>query len=419
MIVVPFIYFTLLALFMWYKHKAFDIAVCLASVYAVSGFFSILIDVFNLWGGGGCCDEISIGFIPVFSYCILITITILPFYNFRSASIQNIELTNIRLFKIVSYFFILIFVSTVLFTFSTIIEMFQDEDFLAVRSLHYEGYNIIEDLSSKSLTMYFLNFFPYFFGFLSYVALLFYFYSIAYMNNKRWFNILLFLSSFSRVIYSMLTLDRTQIVYWILLFVILYSLFHKQINKKVLLAPIVIILSLILVYFLLITIARFGEKDSGALGGIIQYAGQPFLNFTYFFDHLIDHKPYFFRLFPLYNRYLGDNLTLDEYRDMVTASQGFYVSVFSTFLGDIMIDIGHVGMIIYVILFYVLCRILLHRKSLETIHFSQLLLLLMLICNPLHGVFYYRYFNPMEGFYIVESVILYFLLRYTFTLKQN
>ena len=217
----------------------------------------------------------------------------------------------------------------------------------------------------------------------------------------------------------MLTLDRTQVIYWILLFVIFYSLFHKQINKKSLLAPILIILSLILVYFLLITVARFGEKDSGASGGVIQYAGQSFLNFTYFFDHLIDHKPYFFRLFPLYNRYLGDNLTLEEYRDIISATQGFHVSVFSTFLGDIMVDIGHFGMIIYVILFYLLCRILLRRKASETIHFSQLLLFVVLICNPLHGIFYYRYFNVMEGFYILESIILYFLFRYTFILRAK
>ncbi len=165
MIAVPFIYFTLLALFMWYKHKAFDLAVCLASVYAISGFFSILIDIFNLWGGGGCCDAIPIGFMPVFSYCILLTIVILPFYNFRSASIQNIELIDVRVFKIVSYFFMLVFVCTVLFTFSTVKEMFNDQDFLAVRSLHYEGYNIIEDLSSRSLIMYVLNLFPYFLAF--------------------------------------------------------------------------------------------------------------------------------------------------------------------------------------------------------------------------------------------------------------
>lgn len=45
---IPFVYFSLISLLLYKKRKKFDIAIIIAMIFAVSGFFSILIDIFHL-----------------------------------------------------------------------------------------------------------------------------------------------------------------------------------------------------------------------------------------------------------------------------------------------------------------------------------------------------------------------------------
>ena len=76
MILVPFIYFILLMFVFWYKGKRFGVASYVSFIYAISAFYSVLIDWFGFYGEYGVTTKIPINFLPTLTYCVLITISI-------------------------------------------------------------------------------------------------------------------------------------------------------------------------------------------------------------------------------------------------------------------------------------------------------------------------------------------------------
>jgi len=83
MIAVPFIYFSIISLVLYFrKGKRIDFSVIISAMFAVSGFFSILIDVFGLRNSDTA--NYSISFLASFSYCALITLCLLPFIRYSN-----------------------------------------------------------------------------------------------------------------------------------------------------------------------------------------------------------------------------------------------------------------------------------------------------------------------------------------------
>ena len=90
MITIPFIYFGILLLFQYKRNgRKMDIACYILLIYFISAFFSILIDLFDLYsrelGGYRVSGNAT------FVYCGLLTLCVLPFALFSSNKIIEIK----------------------------------------------------------------------------------------------------------------------------------------------------------------------------------------------------------------------------------------------------------------------------------------------------------------------------------------
>ena len=111
----------------------------------------------------------------------------------------------------------------------------------------------------------------------SYLMILFFLYSITFFDRSKVFNALILTGSLSVIIIGVLGIDRSKTFYYIVIFYFLIVFFKPHFQKKqkkILKKNLIIFGSLLIFYFLTITIARFGERDSGSIGGVINYAGQ-------------------------------------------------------------------------------------------------------------------------------------------------
>ena len=119
MVAVPIIYFTILSFILYFRHKKIDFACYTTIIYAVSGFFSILIDFYKLRGFDTCNYKISFG--ATFTYCFLLTLLLIPITIYSNARIKEIQqIRNEKLLKGVAWLFGLYFIFYAIISFSSI-----------------------------------------------------------------------------------------------------------------------------------------------------------------------------------------------------------------------------------------------------------------------------------------------------------
>ena len=119
------------------------------------------------------------------------------------------------------------------------------------------------------------------------IMFMFFFYSICFLHKKWWFNMIILLSSLGTIIASIIGIDRSMVFYFIIEMFLAYVIFKRYIPKK---KKIYIYLfgGLILFgavsYMVMLTMSRFGQGDNDiAKSSVIDYAGQSFIYFCFFF----------------------------------------------------------------------------------------------------------------------------------------
>ena len=174
----------------------------------------------------------------------------------------------------------------------------------------------------------------------------------------------------------------------------------------------------ILTLFAAVTIARWQESDL-ARDALILYAGEPYLEFNHFFEQFQLQQLHFQRLFPFTHYFiLGRDIDLFAYREELYDTSGIYPNVFNTFIGDMMLDIGKIGMCIYTLVFATLSYLALRRKDIAIMPFYQLPIFIICLLVPLEGLFYYSFHTVRMSYYIIETFIICLLFKYSFTNKK-
>ena len=92
---VPLIYFAGLTYYFWQKHRTYDLAAYMSTLYTITSLCCVIMVLggfMNARGGGVLIDgyEPDFGIIPTVLYCGLITITILPFSFIRPEKLEHI-----------------------------------------------------------------------------------------------------------------------------------------------------------------------------------------------------------------------------------------------------------------------------------------------------------------------------------------
>ena len=370
MIAIPAIYFTLLLVLVYHNKKEFDLPCYIIALLDASAILSIVIDVLNLRSEDTLYYNISA--VSALTYCGLLTLCIIPIIAYRDIKISYIQpLKNdlwIKIFSVVSIIYSLFFLVMSVDTIHTIM----NSDLAAMRSYMSMGEGVetwMDKLSTPArIPFSILNILygcPWIFIFLA-------FFSYYVQKLPLRYAIFIFSASFIGPINSIMMIDRSNVAYWILSFIACYIFFRPIFTKKqkrIMFISSVIIIFIFAIYLSLITIARFDnriyENDIyGPLGGIIVYLGQPYINFCFFFDNFNPTNISLQTIFPISYHVLG----LTEFsvvQLLWDISDMYFMSVFYTFLGHIMITSGLPVTILYCIAFVVVAYLILHNKKMD------------------------------------------------------
>jgi hypothetical protein len=118
------------------------------------------------------------------------------------------------------------------------------------------------------------------------VTMAFSFLNLSISTDKKKYKSFIFslVSTLSYFIYILAYSGRDGMVYWVLTFLIEYSMFKNYIEAKklnrYLKLPLMIVMFCFLMIFVYITVGRFGENSSDFVWSIVNYMGQQIKNFS-------------------------------------------------------------------------------------------------------------------------------------------
>jgi oligosaccharide repeat unit polymerase len=420
MALVPFAYFTFLTFYWWKKHKGVDICVYMSGLYAISAFCAILIVQLRLLEHGGVLfDEmdLELNVVPTALFILLLTLSILPFSLIHAEDIKTIKNHS----PFILDFFCWMLIALSLLNFYLVADSTLDilgGDLEAIRQAHYEGILTPAQIKAESMPFFFRLF--YYLNNATLLALPLSFYFVCVQKDKHWwFNALLFFASLSVPIAGIQAADRTEIMFYILMFIYCVLFFRKTITRKMKRWALILgtpFFLAVLVYIVAVSQARFEENEGGASASAVEYAGQGYLNFCFFWEKQNTDDIATEREFPLINHVLFKIDSNSDRRSDRSGKQGFFISVFPTFVGDILLDLGFLGVSIWVIYFFLLGMLLIKSAHRTEFHIGEILAIFVLAAIPIFGVFYYRYFAFTYSLMIILTFIIYFLSAKRITL---
>ena len=411
---IPLVYFGCLSLFIYQRNKQIDIAFISSLIFAVSGFFSVLIDINGYRYDDTYHYEISI--VPAAVYCILLTLCILPLAKCNIFSRIQIEpVRNVKLIKLLSVVSIIWFLLTVFFSWDRFLFILMSGDMAEIRGDLYKG--IAEDswmLSLPGPVRFVFALINMLFG-CPWVLIFLGFYSMIGNRVPLLYSYFFLIASLSGPYNGILGVDRSSSAYWIMSAVTLFVLFRNQLPSKV--KKQLSVLGLVafvgvIAYLAAMTIDRFGERDSsgGALGSLISYFGQSYINFCYFFDEYDLPYHHFGIVFPFTSEYIfgvpSGGVNIQQEMTWLSHKE---TGVFYTFIGHMIIGIGQFWAIIMTLVYsFFSFKTLGNINRRKKIDIMSLYLYFAFASVVLLGIFVHYYAGPAKSFSLVA---MYFVMR--------
>lgn len=401
MITIPFIYFTLLLLRQLHKNKwHFDVACFILSIFALSGFFSILIDIFDIRSIDTSTYKISP--MATFTYCGLITLCTWPFMSNSNLKIRKLEpIKNDVLLKAFAIAFFLFFLINFVFSLDNIMAVITSDDMIQIRADHYAGYDK-ETWMSKLPFYARMFFFPFrLFSACSWIFVFLAFYSSAIQKLSRSYSLLYLLASVNGIIENINIGGRSAMTFWMLGAIACFLFFrpYMEKNQKRMYYKLILIIAILFgLYLSAMTISRFEERNFGDVGGaegsLVSYMGQSFINFCYYFDTFDCPAPTLQIIFPLAYQLVGYPIqgagAVQELLSMMTGKQ---IGVFYTFIGQIIVSSYNIVGVLYCVFLFVISMNVSRRVKNRFINLKQAFLYLACSSVLFLGIFghYYSY----------------------------
>ena len=410
MIFLPFIFFSLLSLYLWKKHRYLDISLYMSLLYTFTTFCAIPLVLFDMLGEGGVlfdATDIELNLLPTIIFCVVIGLNIIPFSMVYTKEIKEITHPMPFVLEGVSWLLILVSMLNLYVVADSTMDILQG-DLRAVREAHYGG--LMTPAEIKVSSMPFLIQFFYYFNTSTLLCLPLFFYHLCFKKKPSWYMGLLFLSSLSCPLSGIQTADRTEIIFYSMMFILCLLFFYPHISKRIrrIFVILCIFLSTIItIYIVAVSQARFSDREDGAGISVLQYTGQGYLNFCYFwengkFDNISSERE-----FPFINHYYFKKDSNDDSRSERSGKEGFHINVFSTYVGDVMIDLTPIGMLMWIIIYFVISIVVIKKSHRSFYTIGEILLLFYLAITPVFGVFYYKQFYYTHTFMEFLCVILY------------
>lgn len=422
MIFLPLLYFLFLTIFWWIRHKRIDVCVYMSALYTITSFFAVVLVMGDMLGAGGILFDSSdakFQFLPTLIYCAFLTLSIMPFSMIYGKDIKKINPTYEPVLTVLSLFLFAIALLNLYLVADSTLEILSG-DLSTVRSDHYSG--ILSPAQVKAQSMPFFVRALYYFNNTTILALPIMFYNISYKLKPWWFNMFLFLTSLSVPLAGIQAADRTETVFYAMMFVYCLIFFWRTISKKLKRYLFILgipVLTAFVIYFVAVTDARFSEKNGGAVESAMQYVGQGYLNFCFFWENADPNQVSVEREFPFIHHYFFRIDSNPERRSVRSGKQGFFISVFPSFMGDILLDMSFLGATIWIMYYFLILFLIIKCAHRDSFDISEVLILFYFAAIPVFGIFYYRYYNHESTLILLITAILYLITRVKYFRKKT
>ena len=340
--------------------------------------------------------------LPALFFVFLCVLYFVPFTSFREDKVEEIVLPSKKVIDIISVVLIILSFESIFFFAGSVRDVFTYGDLGAARDDRYiYGISFVEHsiwytVSSVSASLYMFD-------------ILFYFIYriIGGKNGVR--RVFLFVGSFSETFHVLSEAGRDGIVFWLFAFVFIYLIFRPFLEKKQrssIAKSFVIIAFVIMIPFTMISKGRFQDNTNDSY---IDYMGQSFKHFCYFFDFSPLPVNYG-QGFPLFFEVL--HLPLPKwygYDNALTSS-----TAFGTFFREFLTNFGVAGTIIVGFIMAFLFRTNM-RSNGKTLFFNQFFIYILYFQIFSQGVFYFRQYTRGGNLYIVLCLLLTLLFKLKFS----
>lgn len=253
------------------------------------------------------------------------------------------------------------------------------------------------------------NLFSIFYNIFSDCAVLVYFYYLTKPEGKKYLISVLTMSILASILISLATGNRTQVTLVVLSLIASYLLFKDLYNQKIkkIVSVFGFLLAILVAFlFLVLTASRFGDLSDGGFDSMLYYIGQANLYFNkYAFDlggiRFGDRTINLFKDFAGFDVPSGIFDTRDKYSNMVADD-----SIFTTYIGDFVLDFGPWLTPLLVIIFTLL--ILKQTKTKKgIIHFYKLIPIHYVMNVCVKGGMYLFCYPFLQNLQILAYVFFY------------
>lgn len=410
MVLFTLVYFIILFIHI-VKKRGFDVSAYIVLLYVITSFCSVLMFSLDFVDA----EKRNISLIPTLIYCALITLSIRPIYKLNYSSISSIAIKNSKVINCITYFYFVYLLYFIIVHYQGILFVLAYGDWDSLRA------DVMGNWGSSSISragglLQLVDTIFHILGSASFIMFPIFFVSLAMLNKSRLFCIIAFLGTTTTVLSGVLAADRSNIFYWIILLGLCLVMFWKRLTKpqKKFIVPLVAsMLLIVMVYFASVTTSRFKDSDAGTRGGLITYAGQPYINFCYFWDNFNNREGITTKaLFPSTHYFiLKDYEGGVERQQKFTAKTGITCSVFYTFLGAFIIDDNQIGPFIFIALYLVLFSLFSrYKKKDNTISLYGFIGNYVFTVIPTCGCIAYMYGGPLTNLSIIVLLIFVILI---------
>ena len=136
------------------------------------------------------------------------------------------------------------------------------------------------------------------------------------------------------------------------------------------------------------------------------------MNFCYFWKFANYDEVALERVFPAYSHFVKKIDSNAKRREERSGRQGFFISVFASLVGDLMLDLSPVGMMVWVVCFTLIGLLLIRSSHRTQYDLSEVLLLFVMACIPLFGIFYYRFAGFFYSIMVLIALLVYFSAKF-------
>lgn len=356
-------------------------SVFLSGIYFLISFFCLLVVEES--------NDARLNFFNYLFFSLIFIIQIYPFIKRGKTVLKKINAPNIESYIPFANIYLICSILYIVFMIPKIMPVLQSGNFLSAYLATRGEDAVLYNTFYEQLII----------NFVSYSSILILILSFLLLSNniKYKYKVLLFMFPFvNTLIFAVMTASRATVAFEILIYVVLFLLFHKNLPPKLSRIVKIIIIAIVTGATVLIgsiTLSRFGDNDNNWL---YSYFAESFYNANYLMTYgsgSSNGNTFFKGLFVFYNNY---HCSIDF---------GFG---FTTLIGARFKDFGYLGTIIYAIICYVFLSKLLKKKIIDI---STLAIIVYYFRTILIGVFY----DAASCLSWIYTIIIVLLFKYMAT----